>query len=165
MARRQFKWVLDRNAHTWIVRNPVTDAELVRLDFAAHVVPTMDNEAYTAMAYGIKQISSDGAAKDEGTPLRERIAALVARFNAWHSGAYAFRDGTGAAAKFPDADLFAALVGIGLVKPTDEARAKWVGMTAAQRNIGRTRPDVIAWFERNADADAAAAFDEFVGDV
>lgn len=145
MKQHAFKWKLDRVARAWRIHDPITDAVLATLDFSDHVADGMTEPAYIGLAYGIKQLASDGGAKQAGTTQRTRLAGVIARFNAWHAGTYAFRDGTGTPGGFPDADVYRALVAIGRFSDRDENRDKWRKLSPAVRAAQRLQPDVAAW--------------------
>ena len=169
MGKRAFGWILNRTKHMWQTVDPVTQSPYDQFDFSAHVPAGISENGYTALAYGVKQIVGDGGAKGKGTTVRDRRAAQAKRYGDWLSGMYSFRDGTGSSSKFPDADVFAALLGLGKIKVTSEKplavrREAWADLTQAVRNKARVDPDVQAWLASQVgdDDEAEEALDDFL---
>ena len=144
-----FRWKLDRTAHAWHVCDAITGATAATLEFGQFVPADIKPQGYIALAYGVKQLSTDGGAKEKGTSARVRLAATISRFNQWVNGTYKFRDGMGGSSGLDDGDVYLACVGIGRFRDVETNREKWKGLTAAQRAKLRTDPAIAAWLENN----------------
>lgn len=158
---RAFNWKLDRTANAWATVDPVTGEELDRYAFGEYITEGLPEQGYLALAYGLKQLISDGGAKDKGTTVRARRAAMANRYANWCAGTYAFRDGTGTGS-MPDGDIFRALVALGRTPDTVDQRDKWKKLPAAKRRAIGNIAEIREWLESNTiDVDADAALEEF----
>ena len=91
-------------------------------------------------AYGCKQIIADGAAgaTNPVSAMRDRAESLT-------KGTWGQR-----AARFPDADVWAAVVAVRGTADSEANREKWIGLTSAQRSAIARQAEIAAWLEANA---------------
>ncbi len=161
MAKREFTFKTLPDGCGWAIHNPVTDTRLGEIR-----LPMDDTPQYRQCAlYGLKQWASDGGAKDAGTSPSERLKAIIARGRAIVAGVVAFRDGHGSAAvKLPDAALFAAVVGAGIMQSTDAHQKIWRDAAPDKRLRFASDARVQQWLADNAPSASAAAdsLDEFL---
>jgi len=94
--------------------------------------------------YGVKQILSDAAAGSKTE--REMIAAMGQRAAALRDGTWGQRQ-----SRLPDADVFGALVAIGKLPGSDDARVKWTALKPAERRALGRLPEVVEWLEEHGD--------------
>jgi hypothetical protein len=133
------------------------------------ILPDDPETRENILLYGAKQIAADGGAASKGATYAQRIDMMRDRWADVINGAWAFRDGHGAASKFPDADVFAALVAVGKIKITAEKplavrREMWAGLPQSARNKARIDPDVAKWIAAQSANDESAedAYNEFL---
>ena len=153
----QFKFVVNADRTGWLVRDPVTDEQLAELQ-----MPDDATIARNVALYGLKQICSDGAATEKGMSKATRVRLMKQRHDEIHAGTWGFRDGTGSAG-LPDADIYRAIVALGLAPDDADRREKWKKLPASHRRAIAKREDVAQWLTDNAPAtvdadDALAAF-------
>jgi len=99
--------------------------------------------------YGVKQILSDAAA---GTKTeREMVAAMEARAGALRDGTWGQRQ-----TRLPDADVFGALVALGKLPGSDDARVKWTALKPSERRALGRLPEVAEWLDANGEETDAA---------
>lgn len=155
---RAFSAVLTATGRGWSYNDAVTGDSRLIVE-----LPT-DSETVTRLAlYGLKQAVSDGGAKAKGTSAAARLDAMRKRFAQITSGEWDFRDGTGTGS-LPDADIYRAMVALGITEDNAERRAKWKELKPAMRRAIGRRSDVAEWIEANItdDADSDAALDSFM---
>lgn len=109
--------------------------------------------------HAIKQILGDAMALPAGTSQRDKIASAM-------KAADTLRDGTWGTRKssLPSAQVFRALVALGLLADTDVVREKWAKLTDAQRSAFAQRPDVTEWLAANTEV-AEVDTDDILGDM
>jgi hypothetical protein len=88
----------------------------------------------SVIAYGLKQILSDGGAVSRETPAAERLAKMEKRARGLREGTWNFRDGTAAETPKTDAALmYAAQVAAGMITDTDDTQAVWKSLKPSER--------------------------------
>lgn len=150
MAKREYKWRVTADRNGWERLNPVTDA--IEATFS---LPDNDATRQNLMLYGYKQALSDGAAADAGS--RERDRMMRDRAAEIRNGTWAFRDGRTSAVRIPDATLFAAVVGAGIMLDTAANRKIWADAAPAIRMKFATDARVQQWLENNSAAASDAS--------
>lgn len=103
----------------------------------ADVAPALHDRVF---AYGVKQIIADGAAGsgDPAAAMRERAKSLT-------SGTWGER-----VARFPDADIWTAMVALGMTKDSIDKRDKWASLKPAERAAIGRKPDIAEWVAAHA---------------
>lgn len=140
---RAFAAVLTATGRGWSYNDAVTGESRLIVE-----LPT-DSETVTRLAlYGLKQAVSDGGAKAKGTSAAARLSAMRKRFDQIASGEWDFRDGTGTGS-LPDADIYRAMVALGITEDSAERRAKWKDLKPAMRRAIGKRDDIAEWIEEN----------------
>lgn len=91
-------------------------------------------------AYGCKQIIADGAAG-----ATDPVKAMRGRAEALTSGMWGER-----VARFPDADVWAAMVALGLTKDSIDKRDKWASLKPAERAAIGRKPEIAEWVAAHA---------------
>lgn len=134
-ATPKLRITLESNKLRWT--NRVSGAFL--FEFPLDAVHTSLREA--VFAYGVKQIIADGGAKTG-------IPGMAARADSLVDGTWGQRS-----AGLVNGDTFRALVGLGLIPDSSDARAKWRELKPAQRDAFGRRPDVRQWIDANAETD------------
>lgn len=109
----------------------VSGREVFKFDTAT-VAPTLRDRVF---AYGAKQIIADGAAgsRDPAAAMRERAKSLT-------SGTWGER-----VARFPDADIWAAMIALGLTQDSQDKRDKWASLKPAERAAIGRKPVITEW--------------------
>lgn len=123
-------------------------------------VPTndqFDSDCTAAIyRYGVTQIVQDGGAVAADASFGDKLAGMRERIRAIESGTYRLGQRGG----MVDADVYAALVALGMVKAdTPDNRAKWRDAKKSQRDIFRRDATVAKYLADHASdaADAAGA--------
>lgn len=123
-------------AGTFVWSDRVSGREVFKFD-AATIAPTLRN---AVLAYGVKQIIADGAA-GSGDPAR----AMQARAESLMNGTWGQR-----VARFPDADVWAAMVALGMTKDSIDKRDKWASLKPAERAAIGRKPEIAEWVAAHA---------------
>lgn len=155
---RKLAAVITATGNGWTFNDTVTGESRLIVELPA------GGEAFRQLAlYGLKQAVADGGAKAKGTSLQSRIDGMADRYEQIMAGTWNFRDGTGTAG-LPDADVYRALVALGIAPDDADRRAKWKELKPAQRRAIGNREDVKSWIAANVadDTDADAALDAFM---
>lgn len=132
-TKTKMRVVESAGALVWSDR--VSGREVFKFDMT-DVAPALHDAVF---AYGVKQIIADGAA---GSP--DPAAAMRARAAMLRDGTWGTR-----APRFPDADIWAAVVAVRGVADSEVNRAKWVERSAAERRAVARLPEIAAWLVDN----------------
>lgn len=124
------------SAGTLVWSDRVSGREVFRFDMA-DVAPALHDAVF---AYGVKQIIADGAA-GAGDP----AAAMRARAMILQDGTWGTR-----APRFPDADVWAAMVALGMTKDAQDKRDKWAALKPAERAAIGRKPEIAEWVAARA---------------
>lgn len=135
------------SAGTLVWSDRVSGREVFKFDMAT-VAPTLRDAVF---AYGVKQIIADGAAGADN-PAR----AMQVRAESLVNGTWGQR-----AARFPDADIWAAMVALGMTKDAQDKRDKWAALKPAERAAIGRKPEIAAWV---ADHAPEVAVDDLIAD-
>jgi hypothetical protein len=115
--------------------------------------PTGDPTLDAVIRYGVTQIVQDGGAVSADASFGDKLRGMKERIAAIEGGTYRLGQRGG----MVDADVFTAMVALGMVKDNPDNRAKWREAKKSQRDAIRRKPAVAQWIAENAtDADAAA---------
>lgn len=108
--------------------------------FSFRVDDVADSLRAAVFAYGVKQIIADGAAGADNPAhaMRTRAESLV-------NGTWGTR-----APRFPDADIWAAMVALGMTKDAQDKRDKWAALKPAERAAIGRKPDIAEWVAAHA---------------
>ena len=115
------------------------------VEHAAFIVTTVAGTLRDAVfAYGVKQILSDACAGlDAGS--RAWAAAFEQRATALREGTWGQR-----AARIADADVWQAMLALGLARDSDANRERWTAMRPAERAALRVEPRVAEYLAAHA---------------
>lgn len=108
--------------------------------FSFRVDDVADSLRDAVFAYGVKQIIADGAAGADNPAhaMRTRAESLV-------TGTWGQR-----VARFPDADVWAAMVALGMTQDSQDKRDKWIALKPAERAAIGRKPAIAAWIADHA---------------
>jgi hypothetical protein len=151
MAKQSLKIVTNGRMLEW--RDRATDDVVYTFD-TGDVSETLRDNVFL---YGAKQIIADGGATGVDVPLRERINKMETRAQALRDGTWGERRATPAA----NADLFRALVALGLVADNEEKRKQFRTLPAATISDLYKRDDVAEWLKNNT---FSVSVSEFLGE-
>ena len=101
------------------------------------VAPALHNAVFV---YGVKQIIADGAAGSDNP-----AAAMKARAAMLQDGTWGTR-----APRFPDADVWAAMIALGMTKDSADKRDKWAALKPAERAAIGRKPNIAEWVAAHA---------------
>lgn len=132
--KTKMKVTLTGQTLTWT--NRVSGVPLFRFDCRTVAEALRD----AVFAYGCKQIIADGAAGATNP-----VSAMQDRAETLRKGTWGQR-----AARFPDADVWAAVIAVRGTTDSEENREKWIGLTSAQRSAIARQAEIAAWLEANA---------------
>lgn len=108
--------------------------------FSFRVDTVADSLRDAVFAYGVKQIIADGAAGADN-PAR----AMQVRAESLVNGTWGQR-----APRFPDADIWAAMVALGMTQDSQDKRDKWIALKPAERAAIGRKPDIAEWVAAHA---------------
>lgn len=108
--------------------------------FSFRVDAVADSLRDAVFAYGVKQIIADGAAGADN-PAR----AMRARAESLVNGTWGQR-----AARFPDADVWMAMIALGMTQDSQDKRDKWIALKPAERAAIGRKPDIAEWIADHA---------------
>lgn len=139
---------------TWSFVEYDRDGEPVRGDVALQMSTgeLHPDLVQAVLRYGMKQIIADAGAMSKGASLDDRLAAMERRAAALKDGTYGLR--AASVAKMPDAAVWDAVTGLGLIEDKAENRQKWKDLGAKQRKAMLMRPDVVAYIAQHASDNA-----------
>lgn len=151
MSKQSLKIVNNGTKLEW--RDRATDEAVYTFD-----TTEIDSKLHDAVfIYGAKQIIADGGATGVDVPLRERINKMETRAQALREGTWGERRATPTA----NADLYRAIVALGLVADSDEKRKQFRTLPAATVASLYKRDDVAEWLKNNT---SAVGIEEFLGE-
>lgn len=108
--------------------------------FSFQVDDVADSLRDAVFAYGVKQIIADGAAgaNNPARAMRARAESLV-------NGTWGQR-----VARFPDADVWTAMVSLGMTQDSQDKRDKWIALKPAERAAIGRKPEIADWIADHA---------------
>lgn len=122
----------------------VTGETVLRLKFPFSAYADATTNA--ALRYGCTQIVQDGGAVSAGASFADKLRGMKERIAQIENGTYRLGQRGG----MVDADVFAAMVALGMVTDTPDNRGKWRDAKKSQRDAIRRKPAIAQWIAENA---------------